>query len=181
MAQAWGVVILFDALHVIGFGVMAQAWGAVISPELGDCSGFEGGEIIGGVRNCSGFEGGEIIGGVRPHGVGSSGEWGRVSPGPEPQQIGEHVQGCGNVQSLRCAGAGECASVQGPGGVQDFGRVQMCKGSDVQGWGCVQMCRVSGMCKRGLMCKCVELQMCVNLQTCEHLQSSTVKSVRIDQ
>ena len=76
MAQARGVVILFDALHVIGVGVMAQAWGVVISPELG---------------NCSGFEGGEIIGGVHPHGVGCSGEWGRVSPGPEPQQIGKHV------------------------------------------------------------------------------------------
>ena len=139
---------------------MAQAWAWGSAPELG---------------NVSGFRGGEIIGGVRPQGVGKFWGVGRVAPGPEPQQIGEHVQGCGNVQSF-----GRVQMCKGSD-VQDFGRVQMCKGSDVQGWGRVQMCRVSGMCKRGLMCKCVELQMCVNVQTCEHLQSSTVKSVRIDQ
>lgn len=171
-AQAWGVVILFDALHVIGFGVMAQAqawgvgelpqsWGTAQASGVGKSSEGCGtaqasrvGRSSEGWRNCSGFRGGAVIGGVRAQGVGSSGEWGRVAPGPDPQQIGEHVQGCGRVQSLRCARVGECANVQGCGNVQSFGHVQMCKGLEV--------CR-GGACANVQRLGCARFRECANV------------------
>lgn len=100
--------------------------------------------------------------------------WGVLGSGAGWHQVqslsrsGEHVRGVHHLNNVptcvrvcRCARVRECAelrtcaNVQGPGSVQDFGHVQMCKASDVQGWGeCasvqgfgdVQMCRRVSFC-----------------------------------
>lgn len=150
------MVILFYVLHVIGFG--------------GDGSGVGRGELLQSWGTSQASRVGRSSEGVRPHGVGSSGEWGRVSPGPEPQQIGgacagregcegaphlNHLRTC--VRVCRCAELRTCADVQGPG------RVQMCKGSDVQGWGNVQACKGLEMCRTSGVCKCVGFRECASV------------------
>lgn len=163
-------------------GGTPEAWAWWSAPELGNCSGFEGGgdHRRGAPSGCGEF-----------WGVGQGVTMRRVCRASADR---EHVQGVHHLNNVptcvrgrECAELRTCANVQGCGNVQSFGRVQgfgsvqmrkgleVCRASDVRKCAKPQMCRGVGM------CKCVELRMCVNVQTCEHLQSSTAESVRIDQ
>lgn len=128
LLRAWGVVILFYALHVIGFGVMAQGVGRGDLPRAGERLRLRGwGDHRRGAPSWGGWFWGVGAGCHQVQSLSRSGDMCRVR-GCEGVGMCRGWGMCKRARAWRCAGLRACADVQGWGcaGVGTCARLREC-------------------------------------------------------